>query len=302
MSHVRTSLVTLSLLAGLGLGGCSGQDPEGDPRGAAACSPGDGQALRVLADDRSALPADNWVPVLATREGYRDTLALLDQASRGLSAEDLQSVLASTEEGRDAALDQAAADVAEGEAAGEVVRLSVAQDATSRAVGDYYRAALERLGAKVTLERGDLGPTLDALPDDDRPAAWVVLTGLAGLGALVGADLPVGSDASAQVQAVATAALERELAMGSTAAATGGAQVLVPDAFVSSAGLVTISDLAAICDDALVAVAGDDPAAAEAVAEAYGLRVGPQVDDPADAFTDSAGAVAVVTAVVTAGS
>jgi hypothetical protein len=300
MSHVRTTLATLTLLTGLALSGCSGSGGDDDDV-AEACSPGDGQALRALADDKSALPADNWVPVVGTRDGYRDALALLDQASQGFSSEDLQAVLAASDTDRAAVLEQAASDLPEGRAGAGVIRLQVPDGATARAVASYYRVALDRLGARVSVERAEVGPALEALPDDERAATAVVLTGLSELAGAVGAELPEGGDASAQVQAVATAALTQDLALGSTAAASGTARVLVPDALVSAKSLVTISDLAKACDGAVVAVAGDDDAAAQAVADAYGLTVGPSVTDPADAFTGSDDSDAPV-AVVAAGS
>lgn len=296
MTRLRTALVTVTLLAGVALSGCSG-DSGGDDDTAAGCSPGSGTALRALTDDKAALPADNWVPVLATtRDDYRDTLGLLDQASLGFSTEDLQALVAAgSGDPAKAAVEQAVSDVAEADPGTAVIRLQVPEGATAQAVGSYYKAALDRLGARAIVERAELGAALDDLPGDDRAATPVVITGLTQLAAAVGADLPDGGDPSAQVQAVATAALTSDLALGSTAAATSAAQVLVPDALISGKSLVTLSDLAKACSDAVVAVVGDDPAAADAVAAAYGFEVGDEVDDPASAFTKGSDALAVVT-------
>lgn len=284
-----TALLLGVLVAG---SSCTASDDDDPAPAAVGCRPGDARALRALTDDKAALPSDNWLPVVSTRGGYRRTLELLDTVSRGLSGADLLAISGTIGAEREAAISSSIADVPEDDRSGRVLLLGAEGDDEAAALS-YYRFALQRMGLAVKLKRVDLETGLSAASRNGRTA---VITTLGPLGAAVNAELPEGGDASAQVQAVATAALDRRgLALGATSAASDAPEVLVTDALATAKSLTTVSELVAACPDATLAVVGDDQPAARRLSEVYGLIVGPAVGDAASAFTTDGDSLAVLT-------
>jgi hypothetical protein len=278
MRTAAAAVATLALTAALaGCSGSSGGDDDRDPR--ADCVPqGDGTTSRAMLDDKGALPADNWVPVVKASGKYRDLLTALDAATLGLNDGDLAAIAPAEGAERMAAVDAAIAEVPEAEPGTQGPRFSLAvpPGATGKAVGAYYNFALMRLGAKADVQELDTDAAIEAVRSGSVDAAVV---GLADLGSAVGAKS--SGDASAQVQTVATAALADELALGATAAASSTPQVLVADTVKGARSATTLSELAKACGSATIAADDSSADAAEAVAKTYGFTVG---DDPKTAI------------------
>lgn len=294
MPHLRPAsrAGTAALAAALALGttACTGSEQE---LATTDCTSQGSRMLRPLADDRSALTADNWVPVVRATGDFRDRLVRLDQVSRMISAADIAAVAVAAGAERAHAVRAGVADVPR-KRVGRTFRLVVPQGTTSEAVAELYRAALERLGSPTAVRIDDAPAAVEAL---EAGRADTALVGLAALADAVGADVPDGASASRRTRAIAAAALDRQLALGAPSRASGTPQVLVPDDIVSEHQLVTISDLAAACDGATIAAtSGAEPAAA-ALAQAYGLELADEpVPDPTAAFGGESSVVAIVVA------
>lgn len=294
LPRATAPLTVLVLTLGTGLSACSGGgDNDDDGRG--GCTPGDGRVTRALVDDRAALPVGSWVPVVSTRGGFRGRLAALDEVSRAISADDVRAVAAAGDGAeRRTALDQAVSDVP-GERGARLGRFRVVaqEEPDGDAVARLWAAGLERLGARTRVDTAAASEALAALGGRE---ADVAVLGLADLAAEVGAELE-GGDASSQVQAVAQAALEDDLALGATSSASTTPQVLAPEELVSAEQLTTLGELAEACADATIAATEGAEDAAGAVAEAYGFELADEpVASPEEAFgTEGSAVVAVVT-------
>lgn len=291
MSSQRWVLGLVSAVAALGLTACQGDEPK-DAKATKDCEPGESAATFALVEDKAALPAGNWVPVVDTRGTFRSRLQVLDAASLGLSQEDLASIRDTAGEERRGALAAAVADVSRvGRRTPDPYVLAVPSGDAGDAIGSYYRAALARLGVRATVRTMEASRTVAAAKAGRVDAAVV---DLATLGGVVDAVLPEGGDTSAQVQAVATAALDQQLALGATSAATSTPRVVVSQGLAEAHDLVTVSDLAEACPEASLAAQSGAREGAETIAEAYGLDL---VDAPAgqgDELFGEAGVLAVV--------
>ncbi len=166
------------------------------------------------------------------------------------------------------------------------LRLLVPDTRVGVALGRYYGAALEKLGGSLLV--ASTASAAQAVSWVRAGRADVAVLTLGTLAAAIEADVPPGTDLSAQVQAVATAALAQQLALGSTADASTQAEVRVSRDLADARSLGTLTDLSEACADALIGAGPGGGAAAKALADAYGFALtddGTEPPDPAAAFT-----------------
>lgn len=271
MRFARSAVAAAVLVAAATTAGCTGQS------GPEACVPVAGGVTVSLADDRGALPARVWLPVVSAKGDYAARLAPLDLASRSLTTAELDAIADNSGTKRRAAVAAAVADVSEGDASG-AYELLVPDSDDGRAAGDFYAAALERQGYQVRIDTASADAALSAAaePKSDR----VALLELAELIETVGAEAPEGG-LNGQLQAAATAAVARSLAVGSPSVANRTPQVLVTQAFVAANGDVAdLSGLAKACPGIKLTATEAAAKSLAPLAAAYGLTT-------ADAATEA---------------
>jgi hypothetical protein len=280
----------------------------------APCQPVAGTVTTALADDRGVLPAEVWLPVVTSKGPYLPLLKPLNVASRSLTTSELEAILAAKGADRDAAVATAVTDIPRasrkatslpGAATTEPVRVNrwappvveeqyqllVPSSVIGKAVGAFYAAALERQGYTVTTRTVTAEEALTRATSDG--AGHVALLELPDLADALGAKLP-GTGLSGQVQAAATAAVKRSLALGTPTAANRTPRVVVTQGFAAANGNVTdLSGLAAACPGIVVAATDDTDDKLAALTEPYGLRTA-MCDDGAVDWVRSGLTVAVL--------
>lgn len=266
-----TTFLAAAALVSMALTGCSGDD-DADRAEKASCKPVKGAAAVAVRDDKGVLPAANVVSVTGSKGQYRKPLEAVDRVTRAISSADVASVAAAQGKKRDKAITAALTDLTG--KPGATVTLRVGVSAEAEAVADLYRAGLAK-GSTVEVDSsGD--QALQKAGSSD-----VALVSLADLAAFTGATV-AGQDLGGQLQSVATAALKKKLAVGSTGELAAGASVLVATN-VAAQKVTSVAELATVCGRIELAHTSEDADAAEALAEEYGFTT-TEVSDPAEAI------------------
>lgn len=284
MRFVRSAVAAAVLAAAAMTAGCAGQP------GPQTCVPVADGATVALADDRGALPAKVWLPVVSAKGNYASGLAPLDVASRSLTTAELGAIGNLDGTNRQAAVKAAVADVPKGSASGTYELLVPGSD-TGRAVGDFYSAALERQGYQVRIDTAAADAALGAAaePKSDR----VALLELPELVEVAGGELPAGG-LNAQLQAAATAAAARGLAVGGPSVANRTPQVLVTQGFAAANGDVAdLSGLVKACPGIAVTATETASGSLGTLTAAYGLTAADATSDAVEQVR-AGGAVATL--------
>jgi hypothetical protein len=231
------------------------------------------------------LSAKVWLPVVTGKGGYASWLEPLDVASRALTTGELDALVSTTGQDRDAALLAATSDIpdagkepgpgntsAKANASGRTYALLVPSSGAGQAVGAYYKAALTRQGHLVRLTWVGKEDAVNAVARGrEGDVALLELPDLAGV---LGALLP-STGMPGQVRAAAVVAAERSLALGVPTSADRTPQVLVTREFAAAHGNLTdLSGLARACPRMELTATGSTSESLAPLAAGYGLRAG----------------------------
>lgn len=232
--------------------------------GAASCEPKKGEGVRFLLDDRAALPTQKFVSV--ARAGG-DALSAVDEANANLRLASLRALVAQTGDDRDASVD-AAVESLKGKASGDV-RIVVLKK--HRGVGEYYEAALDKLGANGEISYVDGAEA--ALKQVKSKNADVAALPVDQLAEGLKVDLPTGEGIDDQMRAVSGGAREAKLEMGGTSGGTLGSVVAVGSE-VAGQDVTTLTQLGEACGAITLSPAPLAQEATDALAETYGFEAG----------------------------